>query len=322
MLSMQFVLDKSQKGTLLKQARDQLIAALHMGKLKAGDRLPSVRQVALSNNINLKSAFTIYQRLHDEGYIDLRRGSGAYISYVERTDLNRAYCLSLLQLIKSNIFEAERLKVKPRDYSKLVQSFVERLQRKGVRVAVIECNEEQVSVFASEIADQLNVRTHPLLLSQLESPSARLSQQLAKMNYFATTDFHFREVKELISRYRKIPFQLRLNPEFVPQIIAAAREGRMLMVVSNTSFFPAFRRSLLDLGTPRVLVDRITALDCSNPALMRRSVSQVETVYVSSACDQRIHKLIPRHVREIKFDSHLSQESLDALEAVMLYNSD
>jgi DNA-binding transcriptional MocR family regulator len=43
-----------------------------MGKVGDGDRLPSVRQMALRNSINHKTAFSIYQRLHLEGYITLR----------------------------------------------------------------------------------------------------------------------------------------------------------------------------------------------------------------------------------------------------------
>jgi DNA-binding transcriptional regulator YhcF (GntR family) len=42
---------------------------VHIGKLHAGGRLPSVRQVALSNKINLKTAFSIYQRLNEEGLV-------------------------------------------------------------------------------------------------------------------------------------------------------------------------------------------------------------------------------------------------------------
>jgi len=53
---MQFSLDKNQKSTLLEQAREQLLVALHTGKVHAGDRLPSVRQVVLHSNINIKTA--------------------------------------------------------------------------------------------------------------------------------------------------------------------------------------------------------------------------------------------------------------------------
>lgn len=99
----------------------------------------------------------------------MRRGSGAYVSDFDQADLEQAYCLSLFKLIKSNFAEADRLRISPRDFTKLAQSYLNKSQLKSVKVAVIECNEEQIGVFASEITNRLGVVVHPLLLSQLEN---------------------------------------------------------------------------------------------------------------------------------------------------------
>lgn len=143
---MQFLFDKEHKDSLFEQAFLQLVTALHMGKVGAGDRLPSVRQMALRNSINHKTAFSIYQRLHLEGYITLRRGSGAYVSDIDHADLEQAYCLSLFKLIKSNFAEAGRLRVSPRDFTRLAQNYLNKSQLKSVKVAVFECNDEQIGV--------------------------------------------------------------------------------------------------------------------------------------------------------------------------------
>jgi DNA-binding transcriptional regulator YhcF (GntR family) len=146
---MQFSLDKNQKSTLLEQAREQLLAALHAGKVHAGDRLPSVRQVVRHSSINIKTALSIYQRLKREGYVDLRMGSGAYVSDIESADLEQAYCLSILRLIKSTLSQAGQLKLDPHEYSELVQRYVEKSRLGSVCLAVVECNEEQINVFSS-----------------------------------------------------------------------------------------------------------------------------------------------------------------------------
>jgi GntR family transcriptional regulator len=320
-MHMQFVLDKHHKDSLFEQAYFQLLTALHMGKVGAGDRLPSVRQIASRNSINLKTAFAIYQRLQEEGYITLRTGSGAYVSEIDQADLEQAYSLSLLQLIKSNLAEAERLRVSPRSYMKLVQSFINRSPLKSVRVAVIECNEEQVGLFAHEISSKIGITVYPLLLSQLESPDRRTVRELSKIDYFATTHFHFKQVNSLTAKYQKKLLQLRLNPAFVPAIVEAARRGPVLMMVSNADYFPAFRQSLLQIGTPRAVVERITAVDHSDLGQVRELVSQARTVYVSPICKPRIWKLLPAHLTELKFDTTLSVESLEMLEAFILFRS-
>jgi DNA-binding transcriptional regulator YhcF (GntR family) len=319
---MQFLLDKSQKSALYEQARGQLLAALHAGLVGAGDRLPSMRQLAVRNSINTKTAFSIYRRLNEEGYIDLRQGSGAYVSYIEMPDLEQAYCFSLLKLIKSNFSEAQRLKLSQREYADLVQSFVEKSEPGAVCVAIVECNEEQISVFAREISERLKVRVFPLLLSQLESPDQQTARVLAETDYFVTTDFHLKRVRDLTeTKYRKKVLQVRLNPVFMPKIVAATRRGQVLMIVSNTDYFPAFRRTLLDIGTSPTLVERISAVDFTDQARVRASLEQARSVYITPVCDRPVRKMIPAHAKEIKFDSILSPDSIETLEAVIMFHT-
>ena len=318
---MQFVLDKNHKDTLFEQVYFQLLTALHMGKVVAGDRLPSVRQIAQRNAINLKTAFAIYQRLQGEGYITLRAGSGAYVSDIDQANLEQAYCLSIFRMIKSDITEAARLRVGPRDYARLVQGFVNRSRLKSARLAIVECNEEQIGLFAHEIQKRVGIGVHPLLLSKLESPDRRTARELSKVDYFATTHFHFKQVGSLIAKYQKRLLQLRLNPAFVPTIVAAARRGPVLMMVSDAGYFQAFRQSLLQTGTPPALVARIHAIDETDLARARSLAHAARTVYVSPICPPSLRELQPAHAEELKFESTLSAESLELLEAVALFDS-
>ncbi len=321
LFSMQFILDKNRKRPLFEQAREQLLTALHLGKLRAGDRLPSVRQMSQHCAINIKTAFSIYQRLSEEGYIELRMGSGAYIADIDRADLDQAYCLSIFQLIKANLSAASTLRLDPYQYYKLVESFVEKPRLALTQVTVVECNEEQVNLFAHEITNRLKVRVLPVLLAQLESPNRRMSKMLALTDYFATTDYHFKEVKALSARYNKKILQLRLNADFLPELITAARRGPMLMVVSNASFFPAFRHNLLSLGISPSILDRITATDSTNRSQVRAALTRAQSVYISPICDQQLRNLIPSRMKELKLDNMLSSDSIEALEAVILFHT-
>lgn len=317
---MQFVLEKDHKDTFFEQAYFQLLTALHMGRVRAGDRLPSVRQVAQRNKVNLKTAFAIYQRLQAEGYVSLRAGSGAFVSDIDQSNLEQAYCLSIYKTIRSNIIEVNRLKVSPREYLKLVQNFVSKSRLKTARVAVIECNEEQINVFAHDISSKVGITVHPLLLSQLESPDRHTARALLKVDYFATTHFHFKQVNSLIAKYQKKLLQLSLNPNFVPGIVAAAHRGSVLMMVSNADYFPAFRQSLLQTGTPPVIVGRIAAVDHSDLNRARALAARARTIYISPICDPVIRELVSSRAEELRFESTLSGESLEMLEAFILFS--
>lgn len=63
---------------------DQVAASIRSdiltGVLVPGDRLPAARDVAEALEINQHTVLHAYQRLRDEGLVDLRRGRGAVIA--------------------------------------------------------------------------------------------------------------------------------------------------------------------------------------------------------------------------------------------------
>jgi len=315
-----FHLDKSRKSALVEQAREQLITALHVGTLRSGDRLPSVRQVSQRNSINTKTAFSIYQRLRDEGYIEIRTGSGAYVADIDNADLDQDYCRSIMDLIRSSLAAAGQLKIEPEQYHGLVQNFVDRSCLESLQVTVIECNEEQINVFAHEITDRLRVRVFPVLLEHLTSPDRKAEKALSRTDYFVTTDYHFKEVKKLLAKYDKKILKLRLHAAFLPELVAAARRGRVLMIVSNADFLPQFLDNLTNLGFSPAVLDRISAVDGDDLSGVRAGLAEARSVYLSPICDPSLRRLVPPRVKELNLERMLSDESLGALEAVMLFH--
>ena len=86
---MVFHLNPSSGVPLYLQLIEQVKHAIETGVLRAGEQLPSVRQIAEELLINPNTVARAYRELEHEGIIDLRHGSGAYIreSVVERTRL-------------------------------------------------------------------------------------------------------------------------------------------------------------------------------------------------------------------------------------------
>ena len=59
-----------------------------MGRIQPGHKLPSVRQFARVHKVNPKTIHRIYRRLAEDGYVQLRAGSGAYIAPIQRGTLD------------------------------------------------------------------------------------------------------------------------------------------------------------------------------------------------------------------------------------------
>ena len=62
------------------QIVDEVRSSLILGLLKPGDRLPSVRRLATTLGINQNTVRQAYLLLHEHGIVELRQGSGSYIS--------------------------------------------------------------------------------------------------------------------------------------------------------------------------------------------------------------------------------------------------
>jgi GntR family transcriptional regulator len=74
---------------LYLQLMEQVKHAIDTGAIRAGEQLPSVRQMAEDLMINPNTVARAYRELEHEGIIDLKHGSGAFIqdSMVARSKL-------------------------------------------------------------------------------------------------------------------------------------------------------------------------------------------------------------------------------------------
>ena len=62
------------------QVKDRVIGMMLDGILKAGDALPSVRQVAAEYQLNPITVSRAYQELVDDNLVEKRRGIGMYVT--------------------------------------------------------------------------------------------------------------------------------------------------------------------------------------------------------------------------------------------------
>lgn len=77
---MWFNIDPSSGVPIYRQLVDQVKQGVAGGVLKAGDRLPSVRDLALELTINPHTVAKAYQELERDSVIEVQRGRGAFIA--------------------------------------------------------------------------------------------------------------------------------------------------------------------------------------------------------------------------------------------------
>jgi GntR family transcriptional regulator len=65
---------------IYRQLKDRVVGMMLDGVLKAGDALPSVRQIAAEYQLNPITVSKAYQELVDDNLVEKRRGIGMYVT--------------------------------------------------------------------------------------------------------------------------------------------------------------------------------------------------------------------------------------------------
>ena len=85
---MQILIDHKSGVPFYRQIIEQVKFAIARGDLGAGDRLPTVRQLAVDLSINPNTVIRAYREMEIEGMLDTQQGSGTFVSH-RRPDVDR-----------------------------------------------------------------------------------------------------------------------------------------------------------------------------------------------------------------------------------------
>lgn len=91
---------------LYQQIKNQVITGIAQGKLKPGESLPSVRQLAADIGINFHTVNKVYQQLKQENWVVIHRKSGVIINPDLNLQADEAYRESLKETLEVLFAEA------------------------------------------------------------------------------------------------------------------------------------------------------------------------------------------------------------------------
>ncbi|HEY2435392.1 MAG TPA: GntR family transcriptional regulator [Vicinamibacterales bacterium] len=93
-----FVIDQTDRTPVYAQVEREIRSALASGRLRVGDQLPTVRQLAVDLRVNANTVAKVYAFLERAGVLETRRGVGTFIAArtppdredaLRRSELNR-----------------------------------------------------------------------------------------------------------------------------------------------------------------------------------------------------------------------------------------
>ena len=94
---------------LYEQIAARLRVAVAADELKAGDLLPSVRQLAASLRVNPATVVQAYRDLEREGFVEMRHGAGTFVQQVGAQKRASERARQARTLVREMLSEAAKL---------------------------------------------------------------------------------------------------------------------------------------------------------------------------------------------------------------------
>ena len=224
---MQLKIEPDSYLPVYSQLKEQIKFLILSGELELGTRLPTARQLAGFLRINRNTVLRAYRELAQESLIECRRGRGCVV--VDRPmAVSRPLSARLLGIIDGGIEEASELGVSPDDFAAFTYARAKQRQDVQVkrRVAFVECEAPIASAMAQVIEKRLDVEVIPVVLRDLQHPTAEVEERLSEAHVVATTFFHVQEVRQLLAKAKKQVVALGLKPHLEKLIqIAGIPQG-------------------------------------------------------------------------------------------------
>ena len=115
------VISPQNPDPLYKQVMDQVKDAIAGGGLKAGDKLPSIREMTRELGISEITIKRAYMDLETEGVILTRAGLGSFVADVNKAGLREEKLREIRQELRRIVASGRRFGIPPEEIAALIR---------------------------------------------------------------------------------------------------------------------------------------------------------------------------------------------------------
>ncbi len=207
---------------LYVQVKDKITSDIRLSVYKAGDKLPTERELSQLLGVSRNTISQAYRELEFEGILISLQGRGTFVA--DRDDKVRAANRrDLLQrVIDVALEESIQLGFTLDDFLGLaaVRANQKAAFMNNAQVVFVECNREQVEYFSRKL-EFGGVHIIPVVLSNLVRPDAEERLFAETADLVITTFFHYDEVRDILGSKKEV-LAISLDPE-LETIVQVAR---------------------------------------------------------------------------------------------------
>jgi DNA-binding transcriptional regulator YhcF (GntR family) len=303
----------ARPGQGTEKVREHLMTSLHLGRLRPGDRVASVRRLADMIGLNRKTVHRAYAALVKEGFLDVRPGAGTFVAKTADPHKSQDALMHAVTLCRG---EALSLGLSASAFADFVHGALNGGLR-GLPLVIAECNHEQIDMIGRDVRSGLEAHARPVLIEDLvANPAATLAGAWGVV----TTDCHRAEVEAAVRTVGLPVYRVALDAEFPQAILRWARTRGVVLAVGDERFARVFLRFLGQLGAPPEVIARVHIVVPSRLRAALRAAGDDAVVLVSPLVHKDVEGKLPLHARHLAAHWRLARGTLDRLRAELAYD--
>ena len=316
---MEIEIDKNSGIPLYLQIKEQIKEFIQNGQLTKGAQLPTERDLSLKLKVSRNTVSMAYQELVQEKIISSISGKGTFIiteggpsKYLLDNRKNSA----IIKNIDSAIQKALELNIPAEDFIRLVSNrFKEKRELAiNVRIAFIECNQEQLLYFSQKLELGTGIHIIPILIDEMYNQRDDFIARIKSVDLVVTTFFHFEEVQEYLKNEDKKIVAIALDPQMETMVKIArttSPEMKIGLVCLTRKFAERVIKSIDNAG---IKYKKINYTITRESEKLKEFIAKCDILIVSPGRKKEIQKLISPRIPLIEFIYIPDKGSIDTLQ--------
>ena len=245
-----FEVDATLEIPIYRQLVDKIWAAVRKGELMSGDQLPTVQELADRLGVAKGTIKRAYDELGNMGVLDKVQGRGTFICYQpvnsgSRKEQAMTAIDELLAKLEELGFSQTEINIflnlKLRERSE---------QLSAVRVAVLECNPENLSQLCEQLRQESGIELYSYLLDNVSRYPYNLDED---MDLVVTTAVHAQQMLKVLPDAEKLAkVAVRLTEDTVTGLVRIKPGSKVGILTVSQRFGDLLREALFHYNPQRI----------------------------------------------------------------------
>lgn len=301
------------------QIYEHIIAQIRGKLLQPGDQLPTETKLSKSLKISRNTVGMAYQRLEHDGLVESTPGRGTFIAHDASATSSPAAANKerIGRLLDLAVEEALAVGISLDDYSTLFKRHLSKQKKKirTSRICFIECNEEQLSIFADDIRKELGIDITPILLEDFRQSKKETMRVLHNADIILTSVYHSSEVVPLLPDSRIDVLGLQPQLDSLIQIAQLPPATRVGLICKSDQFAGDIRNTLQE---SKLSFPSLTVVETADKNEIAQKLESMDAVISSPGRYHTVEALNSNSIPVIEFVYRLSTASMNLIKTLIV----